>query len=100
MHELYLRLEECVKPIKDDKVIADPGLGFYKKSWTVLGTVKQGRPTKTIRFTNFNRAALRKRMTVLNAMDNIEDRDKVTAKISVFCAEHNLWGVAETQCVA
>lgn len=37
MHELYLRLGRMREAgIKDDKVIVDPGLGFYKnhgQSW-------------------------------------------------------------------
>lgn len=93
MHELHLRIGKMHDAgIKDNKIIIDPGLGFYKnhaQSWELLNkidTLRQlGYPILI--------GASRKRMTVLYGNDNIEDRDKVTAKISVFCADHNAWGV-------
>ncbi len=93
MHELHLCIENMHSAgIKDEKIILDPGLGFYKnhsQSWELLNkidTLRQlGYPILI--------GASRKRMTVLYGRDNIEDRDKVTAKISVFCADHNVWGV-------
>lgn len=93
MHELYLRIEKMRElGVKDEKIIVDPGLGFYKtheQSWELLNkidTFKQlGLPILI--------GASRKRMTVLYGRDRMEDRDKVTAKISAYCSDHNLWGV-------
>lgn len=93
MHELYLRIEKMREiGIKDEKVIIDPGLGFYKtheQSWELLNKIDR---LKELGFPILVGAS-RKRMTVLYGKDNIEDRDKVTAKISAFCADHNIWGV-------
>lgn len=93
MHELYVRVCNMRDVgVRDDQIIIDPGLGFYKtheQSWELLHKIDRlkelGLPILV--------GASRKRMTVLYGRDNIEDRDKVTAKISAFCADHKIWGV-------
>jgi hypothetical protein len=93
MHELYVRIKNMREiGIKDEKIIIDPGLGFYKtheQSWELLNKVDR---LKELGFPILIGAS-RKRMTVLYDKVSISDRDKVTAKISAFCEDHNIWGV-------
>lgn len=93
MHELYLRIQNMREAgVRDEKVVIDPGLGFYKtheQSWELLSDIDK---LKQMGFPVLIGAS-RKRMTVLYGRDSVQDRDKVTAKITAFCAEHGAWAV-------